>query len=67
MDGTGYLSLTYGAPKLKLPTSVGQTLRQAMGILLLTNGDVVFEVEEEPSEPKLCLGQWSFLVPTANW
>ena len=27
-----------------------------MGILLLTHGDVVFEVDEEPSEPKLSLG-----------
>ena len=34
---------------------VRRVCHQAMGILLLTNGDVVFEVEEEPSEPKLYL------------
>ena len=33
---------------------------EAMGILLLAHGDVVFEVEEEPSEPKLSLGKDSF-------
>lgn len=34
---------------------VRRICHQAMGILLLAHGDVVFEVEEEPSEPKLYL------------
>eukprot|EP00435_Cladocopium_sp_Y103_P041811 s2450_g11.t1 len=34
---------------------VRRVCHQAMGILLLAHGDVVFENEEEPSEPKLYL------------
>ena len=38
-----------------------QHMLQAMSILLLTHSDVVFEVDEEPSEPKMCLG-WAALT-----